>query len=653
MKKTLLALLCLAPVAWGQTANHLDRLILPQEGKVHLWSTYDRTGRNLDFFAPGKPANDYFKQQPDGKWVIFDQAGPGVVERIWSAMPPPGGIYFYFDGAEKPRLESPSMYKFFAEGQGEFAYPTAGNFLGGWYSFVPLPFAKHLKIVSANPPGYFQVTWRELAAGPKNQSYSSNSSQWREKPGNSSSINVTLPVKAHSKLDLSNAGGQYINGRVYPVFSGPAILTELRMSIKASSRRPPDPDLGQKMILRLYVDGREQPNVEASVSDFFGDPMGLSEMKSLPIGSTEDGYYCLFPMPFAKHLKIELENQSDFDIDWEIKAACQGKLPQNYLEFFARWHRENPAQDKGKPFTILNAKGKGHFVGVSLTASSGGKGVGFLEGDELFSLDGRPHTDYNGTGMEDYFNGAWYFVMGHMGSGPFFGAPYIAMDEGRVHLYRFHLPDPVNFEQSALLRLEHGTENSVPLDMSCVTYFYATPETQADFAPLPPFEKRRMRDKLGDAGTPLDLQKLRNDHRARQQYYIPQLQGRALVATSKTGTRVSYPIQVPAAGQWNLRSIFGQSPSSGFYYALIDGKRVKGASFDCSVPYPTLAVSGNMPIAEGVELAAGEHLVTVVSEVPKKDPAQLQEIDKKLLGADILLQSMDLEKSNPPRRSPQ
>ncbi len=52
--------------------------------------------------------------------------------------------------------------------------------------------------------------------------------------------------------------------------------------------------------------------------------------------------------------------------------------------------------ERGKPYLILEARGEGQFVGTSVTMQGTG-GLGFLEGDELISVDGRtPLTD--GTG---------------------------------------------------------------------------------------------------------------------------------------------------------------------------------------------------------------------------------------------------------------
>ena len=48
--------------------------------------------------------------------------------------------------------------------------------------------------------------------------------------------------------------------------------------------------------------------------------------------------------------------------------------------------------------------GEGHFVGTALFMQNRrGHGFGFLEGDEMMSVDGEEKPSIIGTGTEDYF----------------------------------------------------------------------------------------------------------------------------------------------------------------------------------------------------------------------------------------------------------
>ena len=131
-------------------------------------------------------------------------------------------------------------------------------------------------------------------------------------------------------------------------------------------------------------------------------------------------------------------------------------------------------------------RGQGQLVGVSLNAESYAGGLGFLEGDEIWTVDGQSRGQ--GTGTEDYFNSGWYFDEGPYG-GPWHGL--IVKDEkvGRIAAYRWLLPDPVPFHDSIRVAIEHGTENTAVADYATMAYWYQT-EPHAAFPALPPVEQR-------------------------------------------------------------------------------------------------------------------------------------------------------------------
>ncbi|MBI2302444.1 MAG: DUF2961 domain-containing protein, partial [Armatimonadetes bacterium] len=172
----------------------------------------------------------------------------------------------------------------------------------------------------------------------------------------------------------------------------------------------------------------------------------------------------------------------------EVVAVEQSRdrLPPELGRFHAWWHRENPIQ-RGKPFTILEATGRGHWCGVS-HAMRGIGGLGFLEGDEQISADGRAIQTYHGTGTEDYFNGGWYF--GGPGRQPLWGVTVHDDGGSRCHAFRLHVTDCVPFQRQASLHIEHGAVNDYPSsDYAGVTYWYAEPGSTHTFEPVPVAER--------------------------------------------------------------------------------------------------------------------------------------------------------------------
>src|SRR5690606_16862891 len=109
---------------------------------VEQISSYDRTGGNDDGFDG---TYSYIRRE-EGKLVIADLKGPGVVNRIWTPTPTDDLISFYFDGEEAPRLQI-KFSDLFSGKVFPFVKPISGNEIGGYYCYVPIPYEKSLKIV--------------------------------------------------------------------------------------------------------------------------------------------------------------------------------------------------------------------------------------------------------------------------------------------------------------------------------------------------------------------------------------------------------------------------------------------------------------------------------------------------------------------------
>jgi len=243
------------------------------------------------------------------------------------------------------------------------------------------------------------------------------------------------------------------------------------------------------VLLRMYWDGEATPSVEVPVGDFFG--VGFGEQRdyvSLPLSETSGGYNCYWPMPFHRAARWTLTNLSaaTFMAYWNIDFTAQRALSKQVPHFHAQWRRENPTTP-GRSYTILEARGVGHFVGTALfmrgLATGSGNPLAFLEGDEQIVVDGAAEPAISGTGTEDYFNGGWYFEHATF-SAPYAGAPIVDAATARVSAYRWHIEDAIPFRKSIRVAIEHGARNDSPGDYSSVAYFYQR-EPHATFPPSP------------------------------------------------------------------------------------------------------------------------------------------------------------------------
>lgn len=276
-------------------------------------------------------------------------------------------------------------------------------------------------------------------------------------------------------------------------------------------------DYYRKVIIKMYWDDSETPNVLAPIGDFFclGHSMAAN-FQSMPftvsVKPSEEkkfggaaAFNCYLPMPFNKRARIEIENQGEnayfqyFYIDYELQPHPRD--PKDILYFHAHWKRENPtpgwAPDTiqtnsletqvpnltGEGYTILETTGSGSFIGCNHSVLHF-QGTWWGEGDDMIFIDDDTWPpSMHGTGGEDYFNQGWGM---QKNAYPFCGTIIHEEDvPGYQVSYRWHLADPVRFNEKIKVKLEHGHANHLRDDWSTTAYWYQTlPGPKLDILPV-------------------------------------------------------------------------------------------------------------------------------------------------------------------------
>jgi hypothetical protein len=335
--------------------------------------------------------------------------------------------------------------------------------------------------------------------------------------------------KRESSWDRSGGNGDYIEmqpgeTKVFAEMKGPGVVRHIWLTLWAN-----EPDYLRRMLIRAYWDGEDQPSIDCPVGDFFGVGHGkvnsyscaVMDMSAFP-NDPRSAFNSWWPMPFADGARFELVNECKEKVDcfyWYVDWQQLDETPQDHGRFHAKWRRENltdgwVAVERGvqprrvkeaigaksltdeENYLVLEAKGRGHFVGCNLSVHvvSGGS---WNEGDDMFMIDGRKWPpDLHGTGTEDYFCQAWGWQ--DQNAFPYAGVSYhkhgFPMDvplmyNDRMTYYRYHVQDPVIFHESLRFSIEHGHANVQSDDYSSVAYWYQT-EPHFDFAPMLPVEAR-------------------------------------------------------------------------------------------------------------------------------------------------------------------
>ncbi|MDD4189803.1 MAG: DUF2961 domain-containing protein [Mangrovibacterium sp.] len=231
--------------------------------------------------------------------------------------------------------------------------------------------------------------------------------------------------------------------------------------------KPMEPSHLRNLILRMYWENHQIPSVEVPLSDFFGVAHGASvPMYSRYLYTQEGrGFNCFFPMPFSKHAKITITNESGTDLDYffyQVDFTLGDRVTDKDARFHASFRRENPSR-YGRDFKIMEAgNARGIYLGCVIGIRPLTDGW-WGEGEVKIFMDGdSQYPTICGTGMEDYIGSAWG-LSAH--STPVQGAPLVTANF--ASLYRFHLYDPVYFQSDIKVTVQQmgstRKENVLPL----------------------------------------------------------------------------------------------------------------------------------------------------------------------------------------------
>jgi Protein of unknown function (DUF2961) len=232
---------------------------------------------------------------------------------------------------------------------------------------------------------------------------------------------------------------------------GPGVLRHLWMTVL-----PAPPERLRALWIEVFYDGADEPSISVPLFDFFCLPHGRSAPFASALVAVNEGwgFNSTIPMPFAHHVRLELENGSDaptvlyYQVDYTVERA----IPTGNGYLHASFRRENPTQ-RGSDLVITEGLvGPGRFLGCSLGIRIIDEGIWYGEGEVKMFLDGdTSHPTICGTGLEDYVGSAW--GMGRHAA-PYGGCTLDirSSDAGEplsqpdfVGIYRWHLPDPIMY----------------------------------------------------------------------------------------------------------------------------------------------------------------------------------------------------------------
>ncbi len=445
---------------------------------------YDRHGVGSEPPA-ANPYPDRWLYRDAGEVVLFDDPGAGVVTRLWLTSGGPTAtcldetlrVRLYFGEATQPLLDLP-LARLFDGSTLPFTAPlvfdrTSGS--GGYTSYVPIAFRQGLRIAltgldldgpcslatAPSPPRlWYQIDAQRLPPGSVTSDFSvadaflqlreflaaTGEDPWSRGLGMQTSSFSLAPGEAHV---IAQPGGGTLAG--------------LRIDA--------DPAAWANVQLEIEADG--EPVLALPLTAAFG----VEAAQALPMRSPLQGrdagnrLYSWWPMPFRGDLLIRLRNLSagttgPMRVDWSIDP---GTPAAGAARHFALEHAACSTGGPTHEHRLLALSGSGRLMALGGHFSAHGAGdPHYLEGDTRIRFDGMLAPAWPGTGLEDFYNGGFYFNWGQPYRQPWSGASLVD-PQGVSAMWRLLLADAPNFADGIEVLQEAGASPAEPLDVCMAT----------------------------------------------------------------------------------------------------------------------------------------------------------------------------------------
>lgn len=527
----------------------------PQMGeRSGCFSSWDRGAKYNE--ATGKYENWHANGDGDGfmdrSGTMMEMDGPGVIWRIWSAMPKEGSVKFYIDGSETPVIDG-AFIDMFNNTKPPYDFPELVHIKAkGQNFFVPIPFQKSIRIVGGKEWGkYYQITYTKFPEGTTVESFDGTFSDedrqalkkandiWgRRGPklfvsDKAKETTVEVMLKPGQEKEIAN-------------FKQAGAISAIEMKRPMMDRKA-SVEMLRQLTISMTWDNDKAPSVWSPIGDFFGTGGGENLYRSMMTGMTKNRYYANWYMPFNKaSIVVRNDGKQAQTLSFTIHTEKVIDGVDDLLRYHCKWHRDDFSGFDRKqleterwpdwpvlkvdgvsgrfcgfqahmwnPFHLWNSEHKSRFQKAfpkDAAFTPGGSKYSFYvgrvakkywwgEGDEKFFVDGEKMPSTFGTGTEDYFGYAWGTPQAYdsaLQAQPRNGAA----DEigksadrsgpgniGHITMLRWQVADNVPFQESFEAVIEKYHPNAWPLLNAYGVSWYQTAGT-TDYYKIVPSDQR-------------------------------------------------------------------------------------------------------------------------------------------------------------------
>jgi hypothetical protein len=443
------------PVAvdyWARLADP-DAPMLPPEGLPRLTSSREKE-------APeGRGNHDWFVAPGGSETTLFEAGGPGVVLRLWMTFrdlvamtfltATEAVFHFEVDGAEidfdgdgtrGTRLgdllgaEIPVFETPWAAGRDDSS--------GGFQILLPMHFQRSMRVAFVPPVDfqtYFQVDWVALPANAVVRSFDGT------------------PIDAATRAQVaalwegaSERGAQSVEDSQ---MLAPGAMLELAIPTSTVRRIEVESSALRTGGLRLVLENGEV------VADARADRAMMvavdGDYSSALSGASGDRAWLDYPFAVPSGAALRIVNEGVSAVGVRALAGYDPGAPRAEARRLVWTCGEAVSNDARDNYVLADvAEGPGQLAGMFLRMRAREWGWIMLEGDHEFRADGE--WTALGTGTEDYFGGAYYFLNGAYAL-PTVGASYVHYEgdlDAEVAMFRHHLLDPVPYERDLRVDFE-------------------------------------------------------------------------------------------------------------------------------------------------------------------------------------------------------
>lgn len=468
--------------------------MVPLDGRSLLRSSHCLSGCRKDRHSAG---DERYLRRDGKEGVLFEEAGPGAITRIWMtssvgtgvsvAIDPSIRLRIYFDGEATARIDMP-LAQLFSGQTAPFTAPLVGDRLtssGGFFSYVPMVYQSGCRVTLEGADQttlWFQFNFHRLRSDRQLASFVGDEDLSRLRqllaaPG----ADPWLSQPDYPAGTITEETRELIPGELTPIFvaAGSGLIDSFKVDLAVSA--------WSAIEVAMRFDG--EVTVTLPLADFFAlggvDPGAAGELptRSLFLGlDSLDRLYSYWPMPFDSDAALWLRNGGSevVSVTYGVRQSALPPLPDSG-RFAISTNLASPTA-VGAQVEVLAMPGAGKWVGLfAETGSVAGSGGLYLEGDERIYLDGSAHPALYGTGLEDTFNAGFYFDQGPFGRA-LHGLEFLrqvagptAMEE-RAATYRWMPAEGISFANGIRVGIESGPTGTTPMYARTVAYHYRSSE---------------------------------------------------------------------------------------------------------------------------------------------------------------------------------